>query len=221
MTGLLLVCGIVLVASMLLVPASFITWQWIDVVYVLQYIKLFISIIKYTPQAYLNYQRKSTVGWAIQNILLDLSGGILSLAQLVLDSSLQGDWSGLTGNPIKFFLGQISIAFDVIFILQHYVLYRHIDQKKPPERPLARGRSRPSRSEEEEQRFGRRRFSGYNANDDEEEALLEQQLDVGSGTNGYGTGDARDQEGERRGLLSASLAETVADGGSIEEAVGR
>lgn len=35
-----------------------------------------------------------------------------------------GDWSGLTGNPAKFFLSQISIAFDVVFIVQHYILYR-------------------------------------------------------------------------------------------------
>lgn len=75
------------------------------------------------PQAFLNYQRKSTVGWSIHNILLDLSGGILSLAQLVLDSSLQDDWSGLTGNPVKFFLSQIAIVFDIVFIAQHYVLY--------------------------------------------------------------------------------------------------
>jgi hypothetical protein len=31
------------------------------------------------PQAYINYQRKSTEGWSIENILLDLTGGVLSL----------------------------------------------------------------------------------------------------------------------------------------------
>ena len=63
------------------------------------------------------------MGWSIHNILLDISGGVLSLAQLVLDSSLQSDWSGLTGNPVKFFLSQIAIVFDIVFIAQHYVLY--------------------------------------------------------------------------------------------------
>lgn len=43
--------------------------------------------------------------------------------QLLLDASLQGDWSGVTGNPVKFGLGYISIFFDIIFITQHYVLY--------------------------------------------------------------------------------------------------
>lgn len=70
-----------------------------------------------------NYRRKSTVGWSIGQVLCDLIGGVLSVAQLLLDSSLQSDWSGVTGNPVKFFLGNISIAFDVVFMLQHYVLY--------------------------------------------------------------------------------------------------
>lgn len=82
------------------------------------------SCVKYVPQAYLNYKRQSTVGWSIENILLDISGGVLSLAQLVVDASLQNDWSGLIGNPVKFFLAQIAIVFDILFIFQHYVLYR-------------------------------------------------------------------------------------------------
>lgn len=57
-------------------------------------------------------------------MLLDFAGGWLSLAQLVIDSSLQNDWGGVTGNPVKFGLGNITIVFDIIFILQHYVLYR-------------------------------------------------------------------------------------------------
>ncbi|KAL0638229.1 hypothetical protein Q9L58_002683 [Maublancomyces gigas] len=105
-------------------------WEWIDVVYTLQYVKLAISFVKYIPQAWLNYQRKATTGWSIENILLDCAGGFLSLGQLVLDSSLQGDWSGMTGNPAKFFLSQISIAFDIVFIVQHYILY-------PPARVVA------------------------------------------------------------------------------------
>ena len=55
---------------------------------------------------------------------MDLLGGVLSVAQLVIDSSLQKDWSGLTGNPVKFGLGNVSILFDIIFMTQHYILYR-------------------------------------------------------------------------------------------------
>lgn len=58
-------------------------------------------------------------------MLLDFAGGWLSLAQLVLDSSLQNDWSGITGNPVKFGLGNITIVFDIVFFVQHYLLYKH------------------------------------------------------------------------------------------------
>lgn len=93
-------------------------------VYTLSYVKLVITVVKYIPQVWVNYKRKSTVGWSIWQIILDFSGGTLSLAQLALDASLEDDWSGVTGNPVKFFLGNISIFFDVIFIVQHYILYR-------------------------------------------------------------------------------------------------
>lgn len=88
-----------------------------------------ITIVKYLPQAWLNYKLKSTEGWSIDQILLDLIGGVLSLVQLVLDCSLQGDWSGITGNAIKLLLGNITIVSDLIFVIQHYVLYR--DQERP------------------------------------------------------------------------------------------
>ncbi|EXJ82368.1 hypothetical protein A1O3_06181 [Capronia epimyces CBS 606.96] len=98
-------------------------WAWLDVIYTLGYVKLTCTFVKYIPQAWVNYKRKSTQGWSILQILFDLTGGILSLLQLVIDASLQGDWSGITGNPLKLGLSNISIAFDVIFIVQHYLLY--------------------------------------------------------------------------------------------------
>ena len=100
------------------------------------------TIVKYIPQVWVNYKRQSTVGWSIYPILLDISGGTLSIAQLVLDSSLQDDWSGLAGNPVKLGLGNISIMFDVMFIAQHYWLYRigrDVKDEEPDdeaERPL-------------------------------------------------------------------------------------
>ena len=99
-------------------------WQWIDVLYVLGYIKLLATFVKYIPQAFVNFKRKSTKGWSINQILFDVTGGVLSILQLVIDASFQGDWSGITGNPLKFGLGAVSIVFDIIFITQHYILYR-------------------------------------------------------------------------------------------------
>ena len=51
------------------------------------------------------------------------------MVQLLIDSSLQADWSGLTGNPVKFCLANISLLFDIIFITQHYVLYGPVEEK--------------------------------------------------------------------------------------------
>ncbi len=84
---------------------------------------------KYVPQCISNFKRKSTIGWSIQQQLLDFSGSVLSLLQLVIDCALQADWSGLTGNPIKLGLSFISLAFDVTFILQHYVLYGPVKER--------------------------------------------------------------------------------------------
>ncbi|CBX94499.1 hypothetical protein IAQ61_009658 [Plenodomus lingam] len=105
-------------------------WAWIDVIYTLGYIKLLTVFLKYIPQAWVNYKRKSTIGWSIYPMLLDFAGGWLSLAQLVIDSALDNDWSGVTGNPVKFGLSNITIVFDIIFMLQHYVLYRYPQEKE-------------------------------------------------------------------------------------------
>jgi cystinosin len=104
-------------------------------------------VVKYVPQAWVNYKRQSTVGWSIIPILLDLSGGVLSLVQLVLDSSLQSDWSGITGNPVKFLLGNITIVSDTVFIVQHYWLYRDAS-KDTKDGDRDRGDQRPLLSDE-------------------------------------------------------------------------
>lgn len=50
----------------------------------LSYIKLLITLTKYVPQAFLNYRRKSTIGWSIGNVLLDFTGGVFSILQIIL-----------------------------------------------------------------------------------------------------------------------------------------
>lgn len=93
--------------------------------YAISYVKLVVTTVKYCPQVIDNYRRKSTMGWSIHQILLDFTGGILSILQLIIDSALQADWSGIAGNPVKLGLANISIFFDIVFMTQHYVLYRH------------------------------------------------------------------------------------------------
>ena len=93
-------------------------------IYAISFVKLIVTLVKYTPQVFTNITNQSTKGWSIHGILFDFTGGVLSLGQLFIDSYLQHDWSGITGNPIKFALGIISIGFDIIFIVQHYWLYK-------------------------------------------------------------------------------------------------
>ena len=84
-------------------------------------------------------------------MILDLTGGTLSLTQLLLDAGklrrsirsyiglwhavahaallhgagCDGAWrSHILGDPVKLGLGLLTIVFDLIFVVQHYVLYR-------------------------------------------------------------------------------------------------
>lgn len=87
--------------------------------------KVAITLVKYIPQVYHNYQRKTTEGWSLENVLLDLTGGSLTFLQIFIDWIDTGESkqfsSGL--NVAKFLLGLLSIIFDLIFLFQHYVLY--------------------------------------------------------------------------------------------------
>jgi len=101
--------------------------DWLHFITFLSYIKLTCSTLKYIPQAYFNYRRKSTAGWSIGNILLDFSGGLLSFLQMFLDALNSGSWVKFTGNIAKLGLSVITIIFDIVFMVQHYALY-------PPEK---------------------------------------------------------------------------------------
>lgn len=80
------------------------------------YNKALITFLKYMPQVYLNYSRKSTAGWSIINIMLDFTGGSLSIVQQVIDMVYHGvngeGWSffgdGDGFNIVKFLLGVIA-----------------------------------------------------------------------------------------------------------------
>lgn len=98
---------------------------WIRFLLALSFIKLIVSLVKYIPQVIHNQARKSTVGWSITNVLLDFTGGTLSLAQLLMQCSVLNDWSQIVGNPVKFGLGFVSLSFDLVFMVQHWILYPH------------------------------------------------------------------------------------------------
>lgn len=94
----------------------------------LSLIKVLLTIIKYVPQALLHIRSRSTLGFSITQVLLDTAGGVFSMLQLVLDSyGSGGGWEGmatsLADNPGKLGLAGVSLFFDAVFIVQHYVLY--------------------------------------------------------------------------------------------------
>ncbi|XP_059384729.1 cystinosin-like [Carassius carassius] len=99
--------------------------SWLDYLYYFSYIKLGVTLVKYIPQAYMNYGRQSTEGWSIGNVLLDFTGGSFSLLQMFLEAYNNDKWKFIFGDPTKFGLGVLSIFFDVVFIIQHYCLYRN------------------------------------------------------------------------------------------------
>ena len=110
-------------------------WNWSQFLIFVSYIKLTISTVKGMPQVYLNYKRKSTEGWNIHNIICDFTGGLLSLLQLLLDCNDLHDWNQITNDPAKFGLGLVSMIFDIVFFLQHFVCYprsKHGKDRKSP-----------------------------------------------------------------------------------------
>ncbi|XP_070563029.1 cystinosin homolog isoform X1 [Ptychodera flava] len=122
------VCIVLTVASTILSLVGLVITLSTDYISILNYL-LYISYIKlgvtlrYIPQMYLNCKLKSTAGWSVGSVLYDLAGGILSLLQMLLIAYNYDDWGSIVGDPTKFGLGLLTIVFDVVFIVQHYLLF--------------------------------------------------------------------------------------------------
>ncbi|XP_073976821.1 lysosomal cystine transporter cystinosin isoform X3 [Rhodnius prolixus] len=129
-----LVARILMVVFAVIIIVSFIlpfvkVMGWLNFLYICSYIKLAITLIKYIPQAVMNYKRKSTIGWSIGNVLLDFTGGMLSMLQMIINADNYNDWASIFGDPTKFGLGLFSVLFDIFFMTQHYILYRVASSK--------------------------------------------------------------------------------------------
>src|SRR5690349_9092759 len=77
----------------------------------------------------MNFTRKSTIGWSIVGTFLDFTGGVLSFSQQFIDSLNTNNWGIITSNIPKLLLAVESVAFDVLFFIQNYVLYKHSSDK--------------------------------------------------------------------------------------------
>ncbi|CAE7298167.1 unnamed protein product [Symbiodinium sp. KB8] len=123
-------------------------FNWLDYVIGVSYVKLGVTLIKYAPQVYLNYSRQSTAGWNVWNVLLDFTGGSLSVLQQLLDCAWTNNWEGISGDPVKFALGLTSMVFDTMFMTQHYCLYAE-NNRRLEEAAVAALAARGSSSKEE------------------------------------------------------------------------
>ncbi|KAG7022696.1 Cystinosin-like protein, partial [Cucurbita argyrosperma subsp. argyrosperma] len=100
------------------------THSWLWLVSMFNSIQVLMTVIKYSPQAFLNFTRKSTMGFSIHTVVLDFIGGVATLTQMSVQSIDQGSWVNFFGNIGKPLLASVSIVFDLIFFYQHFVLYR-------------------------------------------------------------------------------------------------
>ncbi|CAK9180457.1 unnamed protein product [Ilex paraguariensis] len=118
--------GIVTVAWLVAAVCVFIalpSHSWLWLISCFNTLQVVMTVIKYIPQALMNFRLKSTVGFSIGNILLDLFGGVTNYGQMAVQSIDQNSWVNFYGNIGKTLLSLVSIFFDIIFIVQHYVLY--------------------------------------------------------------------------------------------------
>jgi cystinosin len=105
-----LVCSIYVALIMARTPG----FLWIDFLYLLASIKMFLGIGSYMSQVLLNFTRKSTQGFNVWNIILDCTGGLLSLFQLIFDAAdMKALRVGIMGNWAKLVVSLISLFFDV------------------------------------------------------------------------------------------------------------
>ncbi|XP_075642526.1 cystinosin homolog [Castanea sativa] len=97
------------------------SWLWL--ISIFNSIQAFMTVIKYIPQAVMNFKRKSTAGFSIGYILLDFTGGTANFLQMTVQSIDQGSLMNFFGNIGKMLVSLVSIFFDLIFMCQRYVLY--------------------------------------------------------------------------------------------------
>lgn len=92
-------------------------------------LKISMSLIKYIPQVKHNMERKSVKGFSIAGVILDITGGVAALLQLLLQLSRENDGEFtlmlIVLNFGKIGLSLVTIAFGFIFITQA-IMYSNV-----------------------------------------------------------------------------------------------
>ncbi|RDX78793.1 Cystinosin-like protein, partial [Mucuna pruriens] len=79
------------------------SWLWL--ISIFNSIKVVMTLIKYFPQTFMNFLRKSTEGFSIGSVLLDFSGGVFNYSQMAVQSIDQDSWVNFYGN-----IGKVLIS---------------------------------------------------------------------------------------------------------------
>ena len=78
------------------------------------------TFLKYVPQLYYTFKRKSVEGWNIMNIHFDILGGTFLLLEIVFTAINKNDIKLLFSNISKLNLTLMTIFFDIILYIQYY-----------------------------------------------------------------------------------------------------
>lgn len=96
-------------------------------------LKISMSLLKYVPQVFHNHERKSMKGFAIQSTILDVTGGLASLMQLVwlLSKEESFNYTVLVANFGKIGLAVVTILFNFVFVSQWFIFETHPNTQEP------------------------------------------------------------------------------------------
>ena len=95
-------------------PAAFLAkLNGLDFLYAVTNFSVITILISWLPQVLLNCKLKSTEGFTIWGVILDLLGGLLSVLQLIFDAYNRSDPTAIQGDFAKLFIGLISIFYMV------------------------------------------------------------------------------------------------------------
>lgn len=111
-------------------------FNWIPFLYYLGAIKLIVTLVKYFPQVWMNWQRKSTQGWSTWMVVFDLTGGMGSFLQQLLLGINAGVWYAQFSNIPKLGLAVISVIYDIFLIFQYFIYYGNSYEEIPEEAPI-------------------------------------------------------------------------------------
>lgn len=88
-------------------------------------LSLIVSLYRYISQFYLNYNRQATRGWNIYGVLFELCYGLLFVGRFIYIVAINESINDIGNTGIfDFLIGIFAVFFNLIFMIQHFYLYR-------------------------------------------------------------------------------------------------